>query len=103
MCLLECTKHILFYRTCGIATVKKIPLPLTFSKIIENYLQISKTFCIFAPERKNLMTDMMNDTVMLAERQTTISSRKWNSLHTIDELDATLKSIIHYHFHGNKA
>ena len=30
----------------------------------------------------------------------TISEEKWNSLHTIDELDATLKSIIHNHFHG---
>ena len=30
----------------------------------------------------------------------TISEEKWNSLHTIDELDATLKGIIHHHFHG---
>jgi hypothetical protein len=30
----------------------------------------------------------------------TISEEKWDSLHTIDELDATLKSIIHNHFHG---
>lgn len=29
----------------------------------------------------------------------TISDEKWNSLHTIDELDASLKSIIHNHFH----
>ena len=29
----------------------------------------------------------------------TISEEKWNSLHTIDELDATLKRIIHNHFH----
>ena len=28
----------------------------------------------------------------------TISEEKWNSLHTIDELDASLKSIIHNHF-----
>ena len=30
----------------------------------------------------------------------TISEEKWNSLHTIEELDVTLKRIIHNHFHG---
>lgn len=30
----------------------------------------------------------------------TISDEKWDSLHTIDELDASLKCIIHKHFHG---
>ena len=30
----------------------------------------------------------------------TISQEKWDNLHTIDELDTTLKSIIHNHFHG---
>jgi hypothetical protein len=30
----------------------------------------------------------------------TISEEKWNSLHTVDELDATLKEIIHNHFHA---
>ena len=30
----------------------------------------------------------------------TISDEKWDSLHTIDELDASLKRIIHNHFHG---
>ena len=34
------------------------------------------------------------------QRTGTISDDKWNSLHTIDELDATLKRIIHNHFHG---
>ena len=29
----------------------------------------------------------------------TISEEKWANMHTIDELDATLKSIIHNHFH----
>jgi hypothetical protein len=29
----------------------------------------------------------------------TISEEKWNSLHTLDELDASLKRIIHNHFH----
>ena len=29
----------------------------------------------------------------------TISEEKWDSLHTIDELDASLKRIIHNHFH----
>ena len=30
----------------------------------------------------------------------TISEEKWDSLHTIEELDTTLKRIIHNHFHG---
>ena len=34
------------------------------------------------------------------QRTGTISEEKWNSLHTIDELDASLKHIIHNHFHG---
>ena len=29
----------------------------------------------------------------------TISEEKWNGLHTLEELDATLKTIIHKHFH----
>ena len=28
-----------------------------------------------------------------------ISEEKWDRMHTIDELDATLKGIIHNHFH----
>ena len=30
----------------------------------------------------------------------TISEEKWNSLHTVDELDTALKTIIHNHFHA---
>ena len=30
----------------------------------------------------------------------TISEEKWDSLHTIDELDSALKAVIHKHFHG---
>ena len=30
----------------------------------------------------------------------TISEEKWDSLHTVDELDSELKRIIHNHFHG---
>ena len=30
----------------------------------------------------------------------TLSEEKWNSLHTIDELDTALKRIISNHFHG---
>ena len=30
----------------------------------------------------------------------TISEEKWNSMHTVDDLDATLKEIIHNHFHA---
>lgn len=32
-----------------------------------------------------------------------ISSKEWNSLHTIEELDGTLKSIIAQHFHPQNA
>lgn len=32
--------------------------------------------------------------------QGTISKEKWESLHTIDELDTTLKAVINKHFHG---
>jgi hypothetical protein len=31
----------------------------------------------------------------------TISKEKWDSMHTIEELDESLKSIIHNHFHGS--
>ena len=30
----------------------------------------------------------------------TISEEKWESLHTVDELDSALKNVIHKHFHG---
>ena len=30
----------------------------------------------------------------------TISGEKWNSLHTVEELDTTLKTIIHNHYHA---
>lgn len=30
----------------------------------------------------------------------TISEEKWNSLHSVEELDTALKTIIHNHFHG---
>ena len=30
----------------------------------------------------------------------TLSEEKWDSLHTIEELDTSLKSIILNHFHG---
>ena len=36
----------------------------------------------------------------VAQYAGTISEEKWDSLHTIDELDASLKRIIHNHFHG---
>ena len=32
-----------------------------------------------------------------------VSSKAWNSLHTIEELDGTLKSIIAQHFHPQNA
>lgn len=32
--------------------------------------------------------------------QGTISEEKWESLHTIEELDLALKNVIHKHFHG---
>ena len=30
----------------------------------------------------------------------TISEEKWNGLHSVEELDTALKTIIHNHFHG---
>ena len=30
----------------------------------------------------------------------TISMEKWDNLHTVEELDASLKAIIHKHFHA---
>ena len=32
--------------------------------------------------------------------QGTISEEKWDSLHTIEELDSALKNVIHKHFQG---
>ena len=32
--------------------------------------------------------------------QGTISEEKWESLHTIEELDSALKNVIHKHFQG---
>ena len=65
-------------------------------------LQISKKSCTFASQnakhtRKN-MEAALRQPVM--QHTGTISEEKWNSLHTIDELDASLKHIIHNHFHG---
>lgn len=35
----------------------------------------------------------------IVHQMETISSEHWNELHTIEELDASLKTIIHKHFH----
>ena len=37
---------------------------------------------------------------VLQPQMATISDEKWNSLHTIEELDSALKAIIHRHFHA---
>ncbi len=44
------------------------------------------------------MQAMLQQPVM--QHAGTISEEKWNSLHTLDELDQALKSIIHNHFHA---
>jgi len=33
-------------------------------------------------------------------QQGTISAEQWDGLHTVEELDAALKTIIHQHFHA---
>ena len=61
-------------------------------------------FCsTFAPQKfkttkLTIMEAVLSKPVM--QYAGTISEEKWDSLHTIDELDASLKRIIHNHFHG---
>ncbi len=66
-----------------------------------------KNICTFEKKAVLLRRKSLNNRIMeAAVRQPampyagTISDEKWDSLHTIDELDASLKSIIHNHFHG---
>ena len=66
-----------------------------------------KNICTFEKKAVLLHRKSLNNRIMeAAVRQPampyagTISDEKWDSLHTIDELDASLKSIIHNHFHG---
>lgn len=66
-----------------------------------------KNICTFEKKAVLLPRKSLNNRIMeAAVRQPampyagTISDEKWDSLHTIDELDASLKSIIHNHFHG---
>jgi len=63
-------------------------------------LRMSFFCCTFAPQK-------LNDTIMEATLQQpvlqqtgTISDEKWNSLHTIDELDSALQAVIQKHFHA---
>ena len=68
---------------------------------------MGKNICTFEKKAVLLRRKSLNNRIMeAAVRQPampyagTISDEKWDSLHTIDELDASLKSIIHNHFHG---
>lgn len=36
----------------------------------------------------------------ITQQTGTISKEQWDGLHTVEELDATLKNIIHQHFHA---
>jgi len=66
------------------------------------FLHMSKNCCTFAPakvlkQKRTIMEAALRQQVR--QYAGTISEKKWDSLHTIDELDASLKSIIHNHFH----
>ena len=60
---------------------------------------MSEKSCTFASQnaKHKHMEAVLKQPVM--QYTGTISKEKWDSMHTIDELDATLKSIIRNHFH----
>ena len=59
---------------------------------------MSENCCTFASKSQNTITMVATQPIM--QQVGTISEEKWDSLHTIDELDTTLKHIIHNHFRG---
>ncbi len=99
----------------SIANEKIVP-PIIVAKNIDivdlpqkerNFAELCKKTCICQKNVVLLRRKSLNNRIMeAAVRQPampyagTISDEKWDSLHTIDELDASLKSIIHNHFHG---
>ena len=60
---------------------------------------MSKKSCTFAAQKLN-NTKHMDAAVRQPIMEATISKEKWDSLHTVDELDSALKKIIHNHFHA---
>ena len=62
-----------------------------------NYLHISFFCCNFASQNAKVNKNMEAALAQPITQVGTISEEKWNSLHTVDELDKSLKTIIHNH------
>ena len=66
---------------------------------------MSEKSCTFATSKVNEQQKLTNMEATVRQPVAcgyagTISEEKWDSLHTIDELDSALKAVIHKHFHG---
>ncbi len=65
---------------------------------MSDYLRISKKSSNFAGKIESVMQATMEQPVMQATG--TVSMEQWENLHSVEELDASLKAIIHKHFHA---
>ena len=65
-------------------------------------LHMSEKSSNFAPQncKKTIKLTNMEAALRQPVLQGTISEEKWESLHTIEELDSALKNVIHKHFQG---
>ena len=65
-------------------------------------LHMSEKSSNFAPQncKKKIKLTNMEAALRQPDPQGTISGEKWESLHTIEELDSALKNVIHKHFQG---
>ena len=61
-------------------------------------MHISKICCTFAASKVKRKEITME--AVLEKQVGTISMEQWDNLHTIEELDSSLKAIIHKHFHA---
>ena len=86
--------YLLGTRSC------EAPRSVFFSLKKLAYVKKKQYFCsakVFEHQKFTNMEAALRQPVVQSE---SISEEKWNSLHTVDELDTALKTIIHNHFHA---